>query len=70
MSEWIHVENNLPSEREVVVATGYNFGRKEDGRHVVAAYRVGDCWMEWRDGEPEGELEFIDYWKEIGELPQ
>lgn len=70
MSQWIHVEDDLPMQGAIVIATGYNFGRKEDGRHVVAAYRVGHCWMECRDGEPEDELKFIDYWKEIGDLPE
>ncbi len=70
MSEWIHVKDGLPEDREVVAVTGYNFGRKNEGRHVDIAYWVGDCWMEWRYGEDENELEFIDHWKSIGELPE
>lgn len=70
MTEWIHVNRNVPNERQVVIATGYNYGKKSEGRHVDVAYRVGDCWMEWREGEDEDELEFIDHWKEIGELPE
>lgn len=69
MSEWISVEDNVPSEYEPVICYVNEF----DDTYYVTAGVMHEClgfYVFNYDGEPDTELRDVTHWMPLPEPPQ
>lgn len=62
---WISVDDRLPIEGSLVLATGFDWGDKSKKRHYVVAMRIGEYWY-----GVDSEFTYLTHWKPLPELPK
>lgn len=68
MSDWISVENELPLEGTLVLATGFDYGDESKKRHYVVAMRIDEYWYD--EDDVNREFTHLTHWMPLPEPPK
>lgn len=64
MGEWFKVEDEIPSDWQCVIATGFDYGNFSNKRHYVICEYFDGLWV----GDEGEEFKYITHWQPLQEL--